>query len=141
MAKGRIVIISGPSGSGKTTLHKMLLESPLLRGKLVKSISATTRPNRPGEKNGRDYLFISVKMFLYKINAGQFLEWQKVFDNYYGTPKKAAKELLSTGKHVLLCIAFFPMFPETFFGVPLTKKSTERETDQKRNHHPMPANF
>ena len=104
MAKGRIVIISGPSGSGKTTLHKMLLESPLLRGKLVKSISATTRPSRPDEKNGRDYLFISVKMFLYKINAGQFLEWQKVFDNYYGTPKKAVKELLSTGKHVLLCI-------------------------------------
>lgn len=104
MARGRIVIISGPSGSGKTTLHKMLLESPLLRGKLVKSISATTRPSRPDEKNGRDYLFISVKMFLYKINAGQFLEWQKVFDNYYGTPKKAVKELLSTGKHVLLCI-------------------------------------
>ena len=104
MAKGRIVIISGPSGSGKTTLHKMLLESPVLRGKLVKSISATTRPSRPDEKNGRDYLFISVKMFLYKINAGQFLEWQKVFDNYYGTPKKAVKELLSTGKHVLLCI-------------------------------------
>lgn len=104
MNKGRIVIISGPSGSGKTTLHKMLLESPLLKGKLVKSISATTRPSRSEEKNGRDYLFVSKKMFLYKINKGHFLEWQKVFDNYYGTPKKAVKELLTTGKHVLLCI-------------------------------------
>lgn len=104
MAKGRIVIISGPSGSGKTTLHKMLLESPALKGKVVKSISATTRPIRPGEENGRDYIFISVKMFLYKIKAEQFLEWQKVFDNYYGTPKKGVKELLSKGKHVLLCI-------------------------------------
>ena len=104
MAKGRIVIISGPSGSGKTTLHKMLLESPRLKGRLVKSISATTRPQRPGEKHGRDYIFISMKMFQHKIKAGHFLEWQKVFDNYYGTPKKAANDLLSLGKHVLLCI-------------------------------------
>lgn len=104
MAKGRIVIISGPSGSGKTTLHKMLLESPRLKGALVKSISATTRIQRPGEQHGRDYLFISPNMFRYKINAGHFLEWQKVFDNYYGTPKKTVKELLSSGKHVLLCI-------------------------------------
>lgn len=104
MAKGRIVIISGPSGSGKTTLHKMLLESPRLKGALVKSISATTRVQRPGEQHGRDYLFISPNMFRYKINAGHFLEWQKVFDNYYGTPKKTVKELLSSGKHVLLCI-------------------------------------
>lgn len=104
MIKGRIVIISGPSGSGKTTLHKMLLESPRLKGSLVKSISATTRPKRPGEKHGRDYLFISASMFRYKIKALHFLEWQKVFDNYYGTPKKAVRELLSKGKNVLLCI-------------------------------------
>ncbi len=82
----------------------MLLESPRLKGALVKSISATTRIQRPGEQHGRDYLFISPNMFRYKINAGHFLEWQKVFDNYYGTPKKTVKELLSSGKHVLLCI-------------------------------------
>ena len=104
MTKGRIVIISGPSGSGKTTLYKMLLESPLLKGKLVKSISATTRTSREGEKHGREYLFISIKMFQHKIKAGHFLEWQKVFDNYYGTPQRVVKDLLSQGKHVLLCI-------------------------------------
>lgn len=104
MAKGRIVIISGPSGSGKTTLHKMLLESPRLKGALVKSISATTRDQRPGEQHGLDYLFTTQNMFLYKIKAGHFLEWQKVFGNYYGTPKKTVKELLCAGKHVLLCI-------------------------------------
>jgi len=104
MAKGKIVIISGPSGSGKTTLHKMLLESPALKGKLVKSISVTTRPIRQGEENGHDYIFISVEKFKYKIKAGHFLEWQKVFDNYYGTPKKNVRELLKTGRHVLLCI-------------------------------------
>src|SRR5881392_3567491 len=104
MAKGKIIIISGPSGSGKTTLHKMLLESTKLKEKLVKSISVTTRPMRGGEKEGRDYIFVSVLKFQYKIKAGHFLEWQKVFDNYYGTPKKNVRDLLKAGKNVLLCI-------------------------------------
>ena len=102
--KGRIVIISGPSGSGKTTLHKRLLESPVLKGKVVKSISATTRPKRPGEKNGRDYVFLTPKMFEHKISQGHFLEWQKVFGNYYGTPRRQAEALLNKGMNVLLCI-------------------------------------
>jgi len=104
MRKGKIIIISGPSGSGKTTLHKRLLLSRLLKGKLVKSISATTRPRRPGERNGRDYLFISKKLFCRKKETGYFLEWQKVFNNYYGTPKDAVLKLLQSGKNVLLCI-------------------------------------
>ena len=102
--QARIVIISGPSGCGKTTLHKALLESPLLKGKLVKSISATTRPKRPGERDGRDYLFLSIKTFEEKIKKGYFLEWEKVFGHYYGTPKKQALVLLKKGINVLLCI-------------------------------------
>jgi guanylate kinase len=102
--QARIVIISGPSGCGKTTLHKALLESPLLKGKLVKSISATTRPKRPGERGGRDYLFLSTKTFEERIKKGYFLEWEKVFDHYYGTPKKQALNLLKKGINVLLCI-------------------------------------
>ncbi len=102
--KGKIVIISGPSGCGKTTLHKALLLSSLLKGKLVKSISATTRSKRPGERDGRDYLFLSVKMFGERIKKGYFLEWEKVFDHYYGTPKKQALNLLKKGINVLLCI-------------------------------------
>ena len=102
--KGRIVIISGPSGSGKTTLHKRLLDSPRLKGILVKSISATTRARRPGEKHGRDYLFLTPALFEHKIRRGHFLEWQKVFGNYYGTPKRQALALLNKGAHVLLCI-------------------------------------
>ncbi len=101
---GRFVIISGPSGSGKTTLHKALLESPLLKGKLVKSLSATTRTKRDGERHGRDYLFLSKPLFEDRIKRGYFLEYEKVFDNYYGTPKRQALNLLKKGKHVLLCI-------------------------------------
>lgn len=104
MKKGRIVIISGPSGSGKTTLYKKLLLSKNFKGNLVRSISMTTRPKRKGEKDGRDYSFISEKKFLYKKKAGHFLECQKVFRSYYGTPHKNVREFLKKGKHVLLCI-------------------------------------
>ena len=102
--RGTIIIISGPSGSGKTTLYRRLLQSERLRGKIVKSISVTTRRPREGEIKGRDYVFVSRKMFLYKKRAQHFLESQKVFDNYYGTPKKRVQELLNEGKDVLLCI-------------------------------------
>jgi len=100
----KIVIISGPSGCGKTTLHKALLEDPLLKGKVVKTISATTRNKRPGELPGRDYLFFSTKTFEERIKKGYFLEWERVFDHYYGTPKKQVLALLKKGTNVLLCI-------------------------------------
>lgn len=101
---GKIIILSGPSGSGKTTLHKMLLEEPKLKSKLVKSISATTRDKREGEKHGKDYLFLDRKTFEGRIKKDYFLEWEKVFDNYYGTPKRQVLNLLKKGKSVLLCI-------------------------------------
>lgn len=104
MSKGKIIILSGPSGAGKTTLYKRLLASRRLRGKLVKTTSVTTRPMRPGERNGRDYFFVSRKMFVHKKEAGHFLESEKVFGNYYGTPQKQVKDFLASGKHVLLCI-------------------------------------
>lgn len=99
--KGKIVILSGPSGAGKTTLYKNLLKK---NKNLVKSVSATTRPMRTGETHKKDYFFISPKMFVYKIKAGHFLEYEKVFDNYYGTPFKPVRDLVRSGKNVLLCI-------------------------------------
>ncbi len=102
--KARFVVMSGPSGCGKTTLHKALLASPVIKGKLVKSISATTRAKRPGERHGRDYLFLTPEIFEQRIKRGYFLEWERVFDNYYGTPKQRALNLLKRGVNVLLCI-------------------------------------
>ena len=75
-----------------------------MKGQLVKSISATTRTPRPGERQGRDYFFISEKMFRYKMRAGHFLEWEKVFQAYYGTPKRNVCLNLRRGKSVILCI-------------------------------------
>lgn len=102
--QGKIIIISGPSGSGKTTLFKKLLAKKELKKNLVRSISVTTRQPRLGEVNGRDYIFVSPKMFIFKKKRGHFLESEKVFDNYYGTPKKNVLTLIKSGLHVLLCI-------------------------------------
>ncbi len=104
MTKGKIIIISGPSGSGKTTLYKKLLASKKFKGRLVRSVSITTRPKRKGEKHGRDYLFVSLKMFAHKKRSGHFLESEQVFGNRYGTPNKNVRDLLRAGKNVLLCI-------------------------------------
>ncbi len=101
---GRVIILSGPSGAGKTTLHDLLLKSPLFVGRIIRSISATTRAPRGVERHGREYFFLTRKMFEYKIRSGQFLEWMKVFDNYYGTPMKNVRESCRQGQHVLLCI-------------------------------------
>lgn len=102
--KGEIFILSGPSGAGKTSIHERVLKSKKLRGKIVRSVSMTTRNPRDGELHGRDYFFVSKKMFEYKIRAGHFLEWAKVFTNYYGTPTGYVRNILKQGKNVLLCI-------------------------------------
>lgn len=99
--KGKVIILSGPSGSGKTTLYKKLLSQ---NKDIVKSVSATTRTKRPGEVHKKDYFFLSPKMFKYKIKAGHFLEYESFFGHYYGTPYKAVRDLINSGKNVLLCI-------------------------------------
>jgi guanylate kinase len=137
--QARIVIISGPSGCGKTTLHKALLKSYRLKGKLVKSISATTRIKRAGERSGKDYLFLSTKAFEERIKKGYFLEWEKVFDHYYGTPKKQALDLLKKGINVLLCIDVkgaktvaqeFPQSLKIFIKAPSMKILKDRLKDR-----------
>jgi guanylate kinase len=95
-------VVSGPSGSGKTTLCNSLLFKQYLN--IARSVSCTTRPIRKGEKNYRDYIFISKQTFLGKIKRGEFIEWKEVFGNLYGTPKKRVSDLLARNKDVFLCI-------------------------------------
>lgn len=91
----RLVLFCGPSGSGKTTIvHYLLKVFPNFRF----SISATTRPMRANEENGRDYYFLTPDEFRAKILAGDFLEWEEVYpDRYYGTLKEDVVTILNNG--------------------------------------------
>ena len=81
--RGLMLVLSSPSGAGKTSIARSLLT----RDKEINmSVSATTRPRRPGEAEGKDYYFVDEEKFKTDINKGLFLEYARVFDHYYGTP-------------------------------------------------------
>jgi len=97
---GRLIVVSGPSGSGKSTLLKRALAHPEVRARL--SISATSRPPRPGEVAGRDYDFRPRAAFLEAVRDGAFLEWAEVHGNLYGTPAEPVFEALRRGESIVL---------------------------------------
>ena len=99
--RGLMFVLSSPSGAGKTTLSRMLMER--MPG-LQMSVSATTRPMRPGEVEGRDYLFVDASKFEAMVKQGELLEWAVVFGNRYGTPRAPVEAALSTGRDVLFDI-------------------------------------
>ena len=100
---GKLIIFSAPSGAGKTTLVRHLLEIPALN--LAFSVSATSRPMRSYEVDGKDYFFITVEEFNKKIQKLEFLEWEEVYnDQYYGTLKSEVEGLLKAGKNVIFDI-------------------------------------
>jgi len=102
--KGLIFVVSGPSGSGKTTLAKKLLSDKNLRNKLAKSISWTTRPKRSGERDKKDYVFVSQKQFAEARQARNLLEWTEYMGYYYATPGDFIEEQIKKAKNVILCL-------------------------------------
>jgi len=102
--KGKLFVISGPSGSGKTTLAQALLKDPRLSARLKKSVSFTTRGKRKGEKQGRDYFFISEVEFRKRLKAKKILEWTRYLGYYYGTDREYIDRQLITAEGILLCI-------------------------------------
>src|SRR6478735_3767700 len=99
--RGLMFVLSSPSGAGKTTLSRMLIaETPGLQ----MSVSATTRPMRPGEVPGKDYYFVDQKKFDAMIESEELLEWATVFGNRYGTPREPVELALAAGKDVLFDI-------------------------------------
>jgi len=99
MKQGRLYVVSAPSGAGKTSLVKALMErEPAIRF----SVSYTTRKPRPNEVPGRDYHFVAPEEFQRMVEAGEFLEYANVFDNYYGTGVRAVQEALRCGEQLLL---------------------------------------
>jgi len=89
------VIISAPSGAGKTTLiEKLLIQNPIFEF----AISTTTRVKRVGEAEGKNYYYVSYEEFMQMVDSGEFLEWAKVHDNYYGTTKKEVDRIKAHSK-------------------------------------------
>ena len=99
--RGLMLVLSSPSGAGKTTIARDLL---VRDGNLEMSVSVTTRPARPGEREGIDYHFIDSDAFGIMVDRRELLEQAKVFDHYYGTPVGPVEAALSAGRDVLFDI-------------------------------------
>jgi guanylate kinase len=99
--RGLLFVLSSPSGAGKSTIARMILESD---DGIGLSVSATTRPIRPGEVDGRDYHFVSNEEFDRLVEEGRFLEWANVFGHRYGTLKSEVVKQIENGRDVLLDI-------------------------------------
>ncbi len=127
-----LFIVSAPSGAGKTSLLRALLErDPQLR----LSVSHTTRPMRPGERDGVDYHFVDVDTFQKLVAEGAFIEHAQVFDNYYGTAEQAVRDQLAAGHDVVVEIdwqgarqvrARFPDAVSIFIAPPSIEALRER---------------
>ena len=96
--KGKLIVVSGPAGSGKGTVLSLLRRDE----KYTISVSATTRAPRPGEVDGVNYYFLTREQFEERIAQGDMLEHAEYCGNFYGTPKRAADEVLQSGRHLLL---------------------------------------
>lgn len=144
--KGHIFVVSAPSGAGKTTIVKSILKDI---PELAFSISATTRRKRENERDGFDYHFISEEAFRKKIEENGFVEWEKFYDYYYGTPKGFIDDKINNGISVLLEVdvkgalsikTIYPdailiyIYPPSFEVLVerLKNRRTEDETDFKK---------
>jgi guanylate kinase len=144
--RGAIIAISAPSGTGKTSIVKRIINE--IPG-LVFSVSATTRKKRKNERNGIDYFFISETEFEEKIKNNEFVEWEKVYDYYYGTFKSVIEENIVKGNSVILevdvkgALSIKEIYPEAhlIYVIPpshgelirrLKNRKTENDTDLKK---------
>jgi guanylate kinase len=99
--RGLLLVLSSPSGAGKTTLARRLIDADR---DISMSVSVTTRKPRPGEEHGRDYNFLEEAEFKRMADGGELLEWARVFDNFYGTPRAAVETAIAQGHDVLFDI-------------------------------------
>jgi guanylate kinase len=97
-ARGKLIVISAPSGSGKTSIAKEIMRR---NPSLTFSVSATTRSRREGESEGKDYFFLTKDEFKRRVVAGEFVEWEEIYGDYYGTLRKEVDRALLGGQHIV----------------------------------------
>jgi guanylate kinase len=133
---GKVVVISGPSGVGKSTVCHRLCD--LLPAQF--SVSVTTRPPRPGEKNERDYRYVRPEEFNAMRESEELLEWAQVYGHLYGTPLDAVRDAVAAGKCIILeidiqgCVQVRSRMPEaqTIFLLPPNSKEQQRRIEGRR---------
>lgn len=144
--RGKIVVLSGPSGVGKSTVRRLLLERAPVP--LVRSVSATTRPPRPDEREGVDYYFLSPEEFARRREAGEFLECFQIFGgHWYGTLRSEVERHLQAGRWVLLEIdvqgacRVMKLFPEavSIFVLPPSWEELKRRLQSRGTEDPARA--
>ena len=99
--RGLLLVLSAPSGTGKTSIARAVLERD---PHITMSVSATTRPPRPGEVDGKDYHFVSIPNYFMSVARGHYLEYARIYDHFYGTPKAQVEQHLANGMDVLFDI-------------------------------------
>jgi guanylate kinase len=138
MKRGMIFVFSAASGAGKNTLIDHIRRTV---PNMVYSISATTRPPRPGEIDGKHYFFLSEAEFKRRIEAGAFAEWARVHDHYYGTPKDFIDGVIASGRHIIMDIdvkgkkMFDRVYPQAIgiLVVPPSMEELERRLRARRS--------
>jgi len=135
--RGKLLVVSGPSGSGKTSIAQEILKR---NPSLSFSVSATTRAMRTGERDGRDYYFLNREEFLRRVAAGEFVEWEQLYGNFYGTLKRETEKALRQGKRLLFdvdvkgALSIKRQFPEAVL-IFIAPPSLEILQQRLRNRH------
>lgn len=141
----KLIVISAPSGTGKTSVIKEILKrNPV---KLLFSVSATTRKKRENEINGVDYYFLSEDEFKKKIENDEFIEWEQIYGDYYGTPKSEIERAIRANKHLLFeldvngSLKLKKLFPDAHLIFIVPPSIQELEIRLKKRNTETPESF
>lgn len=135
-ALGLMIVLSAPSGAGKGAIRQRLQER---MPDLLYAVSVTTRPQRPGEEDGVNYHFVTPEEFQARVVAGDFVEWARVYGNYYGTPREPMETWLREGRSVICekdiqgALKLMEIYPEAvyIFTMPPSLEELRRRIEQR----------